>query len=292
MFNKLSSLSTNSNNPCKMLHEYERASLMGVPAEIRLKIYENFFDDHLHGDLRTVFQLYNNLYDYTTFSAPSRSNSHLGILRTCRAIHHEATDCLYSKVKIIVCVMGMKMPYHFPRRSPIGRPENIGFWRSVRRLELNIFLETGCHNKRVVLERIHRLAEQALENGRHLKKLRVVISSPEDEALPYWYEDVVDALKVLKVRGDVRVRFDVDDSPYYREDPELDEVCEALSRAIKKSECIFSSLKSHTDRQTEPLEDSLERHESGERAIRDSNWARISEIQSVETGAKVLLHTS
>lgn len=122
--------------------------------------------------------------------------------------------------------MGMRRPKYDFIVPAIGRPEDLGFWRFIRQLRLQVYMESGSENKRVILERIGRFAGQALECGRHLRKLEVIFTTPEYEALPSWFGEVVEALKVLNVDGDVRVFVDGND------DGGWDEICGELKSAI------------------------------------------------------------
>ena len=96
-----------------MAHVLAKASptLMGLPAELRVKIYAHLFDDlieELSDNLFAVLQLYDHIYDYT---APYLE-SHVGrtgltpILRTCKTIHEEALTVLCQRAEFVVNVVG------------------------------------------------------------------------------------------------------------------------------------------------------------------------------------------
>ncbi|KAK5629511.1 hypothetical protein RRF57_005226 [Xylaria bambusicola] len=88
-----------------------RSILQVLPLELRLKIYEYFYADlisELSDNLFGVFTLYDLLYDYT----PSFLESHVGktgltaLLYTCKHVHDEAIQVLYSETEFVLNIMG------------------------------------------------------------------------------------------------------------------------------------------------------------------------------------------
>ena len=86
-------------------------SLLGLPTELRLKIYSYLFDDlieELSDNLFGVFWMYDHMYDYTS----AHMYSHVGktgltpILRTCKQIYPEALSVLCEKGNFLVNILG------------------------------------------------------------------------------------------------------------------------------------------------------------------------------------------
>ncbi|KAH8894164.1 hypothetical protein GQ53DRAFT_90097 [Thozetella sp. PMI_491] len=90
---------------------HPQASLLGLPTELRLKIFAELYDaliEELPDNLFGVFQLYDSMYDYTA----SHLEAHVGkteltpVLSTCRQIHQEALTVLSEKATFLVNIMG------------------------------------------------------------------------------------------------------------------------------------------------------------------------------------------
>lgn len=87
-------------------------SLMGIPLEIRLKIYQHIYTDliaELSDNLFGVFIFYDHLYDYTS----ANLESHVGktglttpLLYVCKQMYQEALTVLYEQAEFVVSIMG------------------------------------------------------------------------------------------------------------------------------------------------------------------------------------------
>lgn len=81
---------------------HSRTSLLGIPPELRIRIYEYiFFDGKQDCDFWGLFHLYTNLYDVARPSldestAPPPYSNDLGILGSCKQLHREASQILYA----------------------------------------------------------------------------------------------------------------------------------------------------------------------------------------------------
>lgn len=104
-------------------------------------------------------------------------------------------------------------------------------WRFVKNLRLEIFVEGGSENKHVILERVKKFAGEVVNYGWHLRKLQIAFVTAEDQGLPRHFEDVVEALTVFTVSGEVEV-FIADDE---YEDVEAENACKVLEKVIRRS---------------------------------------------------------
>ena len=213
-----------------MATDLPRGSLMGLPTELRLRILEHLYRKCIMREFFVVFHLYNNLYRRWSATSLLTANRYLDISSTCRQLYEEASDVFYSRANVTVCVMGMEKPEDEPWRNAIGRPEDLRLWRSVKKLRLEILMEPGSTNKQVILERVKKFAGEVMEGGRYLNSLQIAFRTAEDEGLPSYFEEVVGALTVLKVRGKVRVVFADDED----DDEDVWSKCEGLEKSIER----------------------------------------------------------
>lgn len=84
-----------------------KASLMGLPAKLRLPIYEQLFRS---ANCLVVYNLYAELYHY--LSGPPIDTTKpeaFTIIRTYRRIREEASEFIFSQVEIMVRVMDTRV---------------------------------------------------------------------------------------------------------------------------------------------------------------------------------------
>lgn len=87
-------------------------TLMGIPMELRIKIYQHIYTDlvaELSDNLFGVFIFYDHLYDYTS----ANLESHVGktglttpLLYVCKQMHEEALPVLCEQAEFVVNIMG------------------------------------------------------------------------------------------------------------------------------------------------------------------------------------------
>ena len=212
-----------------------KASLLGLPTELRLKILQYALQHRSHNNATrpVVFDLSYTLYEHalSIFGWPNR----FAVLRTCNQIHEEASEVLHGANEFTIRVMGTRVPVGNFRIRSLGTPADLGgIWRFVSNLRLQIYLEHGEGNKKLVLERTRSFVE-VLEYGKHLKRLRIVLTMPEDEGLPSWYEEVFGTLRALRVEGNVSAEFEYDDDDVLADDLQdyEYEICRDLVKEIK-----------------------------------------------------------
>ena len=110
-------------------------------------------------------------------------------------------------------------------------------WRYVKNLHLLIILESGQENGHTVQRRISRFA-RAINYGEHLSKLRIIFNTPEDEGLPAYFDDVVQAMMVFRVNGQVDVEINPDAGDGEVTDLDCDDLCELLEDFIRGEESM------------------------------------------------------
>lgn len=186
---------------------------------------------YLTPDGFAVYHLYDNLYHGWSSNPFQAANKYLNVLISCRQLYAEAAELLYDQAYITVCVMGSRNPKRNPRGRSRGQPEVMRMWRFVKNLRLEIFVEKGSENKHVILERVKKFAGEVVNYGRHLRKLQIAFVTAEDQGLPRHFEDVVEALTVFNVSGEVEV-FIADDE---YEDVEAENACKVLEKVIRRS---------------------------------------------------------
>ena len=148
-------------------------------------------------------------------------------------LYNEALEVLYAETPITVAPMGAKHPSNGPWGAWVGLPGDMGIWRYVRHLRLDIQLEHGKKNRAAVLQRIENFAH-ALGYGGYLKDFEIHFRTAEDEGWPTWFDEVLQALTCLKVRGEVRIMVAGDVGGFADGDEELDLVCEQLKQRITR----------------------------------------------------------
>lgn len=217
------------------------ATLLGLSSEIRIQIFTHLFHKYYSRDFMTIFHIYTRAYNLRPFSHHTVSgDNYLGILRVCRLIHEEAMEVLYSDLSVTACVFGV-VPGMTSASEPLetrwdlicGRPETMGLWQFVQRLDLCAFMSPGKRNGLLVVERLRTFVNVALQGGIRLKKLRVMLVSEEDRGMPKYLGEVLEVLRELRVEGKVRVVIDYDVCMWDEEFEDYGRECEELERVIK-----------------------------------------------------------
>ena len=190
--------------------DHPRASLLGIPVELRLQILEYLFQDYVKGQFRKFFSIF--IISRPIGSWPTFPDN-LAIKYTCRQIHEGTTKVLLSKARLCISTNDVKKSYDRRYSLPMGRPEGRMLWRFLTKSKLELTLESEGENRAVVLGRTSCFTEQALSRGERLKNPNLPFSTGEDgEGLPPWYPEVEAMLKALRIHGSVHVYVDdVDD---------------------------------------------------------------------------------
>ncbi|KAK5175045.1 uncharacterized protein LTR77_000181 [Saxophila tyrrhenica] len=208
------------------------ASLLGLSSELRLEIFKHLFHPYLSRELFTIWDVYSEAYNQRPFSIHRHNpDNYLGILRTCKLFHEEAMELLYSHLDPTVCIMDNPEPPMDPHDLISGRPETMRLWYFARRMTLCAFLHPGKWNGQLVVERLRNFVQNALSGGRRLKELKICLTSADDEKMPRYLGQVLDALSELRVDGRVRVEIDYDQ--YGEEWAGYGKECVALERTIR-----------------------------------------------------------
>ncbi len=181
--------------------------LLSLPAELRLKIYEELFDDlieDLSDNLFGVFQLYDNMYDYTA----NHLESHIGktgltpILFTCKQIYSEAIAVLCERSSFLVNVVAYD-DIDDEERSSIRFSDGSRRLAFARDLRVNFLLSDDDTVDRFV-DRVTKFRD-TIHQGADLRKLQIFLEvQPEAEMKPVSLESmfrVLQALAPLKTAG-------------------------------------------------------------------------------------------
>ncbi|KAJ6568957.1 hypothetical protein B0H19DRAFT_1256648 [Mycena capillaripes] len=180
-------------------------TLLGIPTELRIRIYEHLFTDlieELSDNLFAVFSLYDHLYNYTS----AYLDSHVGrteltpILRTNRQIHDEALSVLCEHAEFIIDVSGGDDSDDEERAairlSEAGCQQVLAF---ARNLKVNIQPESSGDADRFIRRCVRFL--DAIQNGANLRSLKLFVNAPGEMLGKESMERILDALAVLRTRG-------------------------------------------------------------------------------------------
>ncbi|KAK4507049.1 hypothetical protein PRZ48_000783 [Zasmidium cellare] len=172
----------------------KKASLLGLPAELRVLIFEEIFPPHIIKNLFPQFLIHNRLHDISHRPPPKRRPppKHISILLTSRQLHREALKVLYAHAQVDLTITPLLHPREDP--IPIARIDGVRFLPHVRDLRLTIKLWKRCVGPGVVIEALAR----ALDGGRGLRKLHVRIDWEDGVGWPG--EGFVEAVEAC-VRG-------------------------------------------------------------------------------------------
>ncbi|TKA32775.1 hypothetical protein B0A50_01000 [Salinomyces thailandicus] len=208
-----------------MAHHLKKATLLGLPPELRLHIY-----NHIFGPIVPWITLHIHKHVYCLDSPTyliGQGNGSLSILRTSRHLYEEAAAYLYESTEISICLRAPLARAWSDSSRSLGHIEDVRFWPFVTHCTLTIELR-GQMDAVVVLERLGRLLE-ALGHGKHLRELKVVLSCRDDDAVPECFENIVDTVSTLRISGKARVGF----TDSFGEEGEFEKrVCDQIMAAM------------------------------------------------------------
>ncbi len=219
-----------------------RATLLGLSAELRLDILRQVFHHYLATDIMTVFHIHTNAYNMRPFSYHyCPKDNYLGILRTCKRLHEEGMELLYAQIEVLACVKGYGASGNLePLESNLvgcaGPPRQMSLWKYIKSLTLCVFMPPERRNGPLILQRLKDFMENAVECGRNLHHLKIMLLADDDEPMPRYLDQVLSALQALRVRrgGHVSVTMEYHDE-YAREWEGYGKECAALERAITEN---------------------------------------------------------
>ncbi|KAI0008126.1 hypothetical protein F4779DRAFT_462957 [Xylariaceae sp. FL0662B] len=176
-------------------------SLIGIPLELRIKIFEHLFADlieELSDNLFAAFQVYDNAYNYTA----SYMESHVGrtgltpILYTCKQIHAEALSILCEQADIVVNVLGGDDDPNDQERAAVRFPEGSRYLGFARNLKVNFLFDQPADQ---YIRRLSRFLD-VIQNGGNLRSLKIFIdvSSTIDRSAA---DHIMNTLGALKMPG-------------------------------------------------------------------------------------------
>jgi hypothetical protein len=179
------------------------ASLLGLPPELRVRIFELLFSRHLARGVWTAFHIYTMAQNYYPIHFnPILMDNYLGILRTCRQIYNESMDVLYQDLDVTFCFSAEKKNCNTmlrPLARPSGLTNEMDLWRWVRRATFHITMEPADDDALVMLQRLELLRKSSLSAGSDLKELKIVLATAEDEAVPRYFAMLTCVLSQWKV---------------------------------------------------------------------------------------------
>lgn len=217
-----------------------KKGFLDLPPEIRLQIYDCIAPRQDSAtESRAIFYFGKNVLknsDWEPNDGP--------LLCTNRLIYGEAAKLLLRNTKVLVKIQYNEHVYEFvDAYSNCGVLEGMSLWPFVTILELDISLMESIDCQLINLNRISRLAK-AIEYGKHLQKLRIVIVVACRCTLLWMVSDVVESLEVLRVSGEVKVQLDITYVPSETEREhfrEAEALCLQLEDTIKgRSHCLSS----------------------------------------------------
>lgn len=208
-----------------------KSSLLSLPAEIRLRIYDYVFTSasHVTSDRDRMVWLTLGFDEslYRGFSSTLKYD--LSIMRTNRQIYDEISKHLLSNTKFTI-ELDPKQSIRSSDRS-IGAVERIRFWPYVTRLQLCAGLDQH------MLPRLQRLAK-AIEGGKYLKQFGVTLAVACRPTDAVYLDQTLAVLKGLCVNGSVKINLshpadDCDSKTSRRRCFELQVKCEGFVKAIE-----------------------------------------------------------
>lgn len=208
-----------------------KSSLLSLPAEIRLRIYDYVFTSasHVTSDRDRMVWLTLGFDEslYRGFSSMLKYD--LSIMRTNRQIYDEISKHLLSNTKFTI-ELDPKQSIRSSDRS-IGAVERIRFWPYVTRLQVCAGLDQH------MIPRLQRLAK-AIDGGRHLKELGVTLAVACRPTDIVYLDQALAVLKGLCVNGSVKINLshpadDCDSETSRGRCFKLQVKCEGLVKAIE-----------------------------------------------------------
>lgn len=175
-----------------------KSSLLSLPPEIRLKVYDFIFTSasHVTSDQHRMVWLTLGFDEslYRGFSSTLKYD--LTIMRTNRQLYDEVSKHLLSNTKFTI-ELDPKQSIRSQDRS-IGAIERIRFWSYITRLQLCAALDEH------MIVRLQRLCK-AIEGGRRLKEFGVTLAVACRPIDAVYLDQALAVLKGLCIDGTVRV---------------------------------------------------------------------------------------
>ncbi|KAF2172880.1 hypothetical protein M409DRAFT_16834 [Zasmidium cellare ATCC 36951] len=181
----------------------KKASLLGLPSELRLLILEEVFPPDTVKDMWPSFLIGNSVYDaihrYSNHLLPPKLTS---ILSTNRLLHAEGLKVLYSHSNVQVDLTLTDHPSVLSNRRAmlVHRIDRLSLWPHVRNLKLTVKLHrfdcAFCGRWACNLD----VLVKALERGKNIRKLHVRVDWEDHKALPLLaFEETILALENLRM---------------------------------------------------------------------------------------------
>lgn len=232
----------------------ERASLLGLPAELRLYIYEYLLDWTDLPGTRPAYTVTGALKVKVNSCRKGFAPNTFAVLRVCKQVNAEAQEVFWKRRPMVISVDEEgAQNCKCDKCVPISSLQGITFWPFVRQLSLNVDVapieDYGAH--------LHRLGVfvEALQFGKHLQRLELTLWDmrlPETMTPASQVEfnanldNIIKTLAALRICGMVSVvlegeyceeDFDWDGKQWLLEEVSTyDQTCDELARTIMPDE--------------------------------------------------------
>lgn len=185
-----------------------QASLLGLPPELRLHIYEALLLLLSYQEPWVVYHIHRHVYNVTMpayLLDKEKGPGSLGIFRTCNQVYEEASKFLWDSTRVTVCVRPPFAKAWSDSSISLGVTENVRLWSFLKKLNFVVEPEHKI-DKNGYLDRLSAFVE-AIECGCRLRELVLVLQPPDEHGLPDYIGEIIEVLSGLKVNGTVNVRF-------------------------------------------------------------------------------------
>lgn len=181
---------------------YPRASLLGLPAELRSRIWEQLFEGH--SAMRTWLLV--TIDGKACIRTKARSHTleptrrELGLFRTCRTIYEETAAMFYH-----ACAIEYEVPNDATSDggscSDVLLSDMKGLWRFVGDLNLHIVIWEQLRS----LHSLDEFVMESLDRGEHLQRLTIDLVTATPRLSLGTLNKIMMMLKSLNVNGHVLV---------------------------------------------------------------------------------------
>lgn len=178
----------------------ETFRLLDLPAEVSLKIYEHTFGLQNPDRMLLVPVGLRNTECVSPSSIRERYSA--AVLRLDRQVRKEASKVVFTKVNMLVEMDFGQSHCHFG--AVLGSAKDINFWPYLKHLQFEIDLRLPAKLQLGTMRPMETFLE-AIEYGKHLRRLRVVLTTRSLTPMSSLISERIRLLSLLYVKGSVKV---------------------------------------------------------------------------------------